>query len=161
LFPGAVRCGYIAADRIRGQIVDIAVPASSQHDGVRCMGCDPAGDQVADHNPSRMPLVNDEVEHVGARAHGDPAAFDLPAERRIRTQEQLLTGLAPRVKGPRHLCASKRAVVQRAAVFTGKRDALGHALVYNIVAHLGQAVNIGLPGPEVTALDGVIKEAED
>src|SRR5208337_2274659 len=46
-------------------------------------------------------------------------------------------------------------------VIPRKRHALGHALVYDIHAQLGQAVNVRFAGTEVTALDRVVEQALD
>ena len=56
----------------------------------------------------------------------------------VGAEQQLLAGLASGVEGARHLGAAKRAVVEMAAVLAGKRDALGHALVDDLGAHLGE-----------------------
>ena len=79
----------------------------------------------------------------------------------VGPQQQLLAGLAPGIKGPGHLGAAEGAVGQQTAVFPGKGNALGHAMVDDQVAHLGQAVDVGLPGPEIAALDGVVEEPPD
>ncbi len=33
-------------------------------------------------------------------------------------------------------------------------------MIHNVVGHLGKPVDIGLPRPEITALDGVVKETK-
>ena len=79
----------------------------------------------------------------------------------VGPQQELLAGLAPGVKGPGDLGAAEGAVGQKPAVFPGKGNALGHAMVDDKVADLGQAVDIAFPGPEIAALDGVVKEPPD
>jgi hypothetical protein len=73
----------------------------------------------------------------------------------------LLPGLAAGVKGARNLGAAEGAVGQQPAVFPGKGNSLGHAMIDDMVADLGQAVDIGFAGPEITAFDGVVKQAPD
>src|SRR5262249_28260257 len=60
-----------------------------------------------------------------------------------------------------HLGATEAAVVEQAAVLAGERHALGDALVDDVDADLGEAVDVRLARAEVAALDGVVKEAED
>lgn len=50
---------------------------------------------------------------------------------------------------------------QEAAVFAGEGDALGDALVDDVHADLGEAVDVRLAGAEVAALDRVVEEVED
>ncbi len=89
-----------------------------------------------------------------------PAA-DLPAQGLVGAEKQLLPGLAAAIKGARHLGAAEGAVVEQAAVFAGERHPLGDALVDDVLADLGQAINVGLARAEVAALDGVVEEAID
>src|SRR5699024_2881965 len=70
-------------------------------------------------------------------------------------------GLAAGVEGPGDLHPAEGAVVEQAAVLAGERHALGHALVDDVGADLGQSVDVGLPGAVVTALDRVVEEAVD
>ena len=57
--------------------------------------------------------------------------------------------------------AAEGAVVEQAAVFAGERHSLRDALVDDLNAQLSQPVDIGLSGPEVSALDGVIEQPVD
>ena len=72
-----------------------------------------------------------------------------------------MAGLATSVEGTRHLGSAERPVVQQAPVVAGERDALGSGLVDNVDRDFGQAVDVGLAGPVVAALDGVVEEAVD
>ena len=69
--------------------------------------------------------------------------------------------MPPGVEGARYLSTAKTAVGQHAAVLSRKRNTLGDALIDDAVAHLGQAIDVGFPGTEITALDGVVKQAPD
>ena len=111
--------------------------------------------------PARPAVDDDEVEHLGAREHGDAAGADLPHQRLVGAEEQLLAGLPAGIERAGNLRAAEGAVGQRAAVFAGEGHALGDALVDDVVADLGEAVDVGLAGPEVAALDRVVEEAED
>ena len=122
---------------------------------------DLAGDQVADDDAAGVAVDDHQVEHLGAREHLDRAGADLAAERLVGAEQQLLAGLAAGVEGARDLRAAEGAVGQQAAVFAGERHALGDALVDDVDADLGQAIDVGLAGAEVAALDGVVEEAVD
>ena len=91
----------------------------------------------------------------------DRPGRDLALEGLVGADQQLLAGLATRVERAGHLYAAERAVVQQAAVLPGERDALGDALVDDVGAHLGQAVDVRLAGAVVAALDGVVEETVD
>src|SRR6202040_1968084 len=86
---------------------------------------------------------------------------DLPAERLVGAEQELLPGLAAGIEGARDLGAAEGAVVEQAAVFAGEGHALGDALVDDVDRQLGQAVDVGLARAEIAALDGVVEEPED
>ena len=71
----------------------------------------------------------------------------------------MLTGLTTGIKGTGDLGATKGAVVKVASVVASERDALGNALIDDIVADLRKAVYICLPGSEITTLYGIVKKA--
>ena len=60
------------------------------------------------------------------------AQADLTAKRLVRAEQQLLAGLAARIKRARDLRPAERAVRQQAAVFARERHALRHALVDDV-----------------------------
>src|SRR5206468_1218687 len=93
-----------------------------------------------------------------ARIRLDGAQADLAAEGLVSAEEQLLAGLAARIKGARNLRSSEGAVGEQAAVFAGKGHALGDALVDDVHAHLGEPVNVRFAGTEVAAFDGIVKK---
>ncbi len=86
---------------------------------------------------------------------------DLVHERRVRAEQELLTGLAARVERARHLCATERTVVEQPAVLTREGHALRDALVDDVHAELREPVHVGLAGAEVAAFHRVVEEALD
>src|SRR4029077_5495252 len=86
---------------------------------------------------------------------------DLPLERLVRTEQELLAGLAAGVEGAGHLYAAEGPGVEEPAVLAGERDALRHALVDDVAADLGQPVDVRLARPVVAALDRVVEEPVD
>lgn len=86
---------------------------------------------------------------------------DLPAEGLVGAQQELLARLAAGVEGPRHLYAAERTRVEQPAVLPREGHALGDALVDDLDRDLREPVHVGLPGPEVAALDGVVEQAVD
>ena len=91
----------------------------------------------------------------------DVAGRDLPLERLVGAEQQLLAGLAAGVEGARDLRAAEGAVVEQAAVLAGERHALGDALVDDVDADLGEPVDVRLAGAEVAALDRVVEQPVD
>src|SRR6185369_11664899 len=76
-------------------------------------------------------------------------------------EQQLLPRLAAGIERARHLRAAKRAVIQVARILARERNALPHALVDDVEADLGQAVDVRLPGAKVATLDRVVEEPVD
>jgi len=79
----------------------------------------------------------------------------------IGAEQQLLTGLAARVKGPGNECAAERAVIQQPSVLARERNTLRDALIDDVVAHLREAIDIGFAGTEVAAFNGVVEQPVD
>ena len=111
--------------------------------------------------PRALPSDDDQLEHLVAGEHRHRAGGDLALERLVGADQQLLAGLAAGVEGARDLHATEGAVVEQAAVLAGERDALRDALVDDVGADLGEAVDVGLPRAVVAALDGVVEEPVD
>ena len=111
--------------------------------------------------PRALPSIHHEVEHFGVRVHGHGAGGDLPLERLVGTEQQLLARLAAGVKRALDLNSAERAGREQAAVFAGERHPLGDALVDDVDADLRQPVGVALAGAEVAPLDRVVKEAEN
>src|SRR2546428_7778765 len=84
--------------------------------------------------------------------HRDLAEADLARQRLVRAEQQLLPRLAARVERAGDLHAPERAVREHPAVLTGERYALGHALVDDARADLGEAVPGSPAGPAGAAL---------
>ena len=108
--------------------------------------------------PARPPVHDDQVQHLRTVVHCHLAGVDLPRQRLIRAEQELLPRLTPRIERARNLRAAKRAVVQRARILPRKRHALRHALVDDVVAHLRQPVHVRFPGAEIAALDRVVEQ---
>src|SRR4029079_2925518 len=74
-------------------------------------------------------------------------------------EQELLAGLAARIKRAGDLGAAEGAVRELAAVFAGERDALSDTLICYSHAPLGEPVDVPLAGPVIAALDRVLEEA--
>src|SRR5665648_463981 len=73
----------------------------------------------------------------------------------------MLACLTTGIESPRDLHTAKGTVMQQPAVLAGERNPLGDAVVDDRPAHLREAVDVGLPRPEVAALDRVIEQPLD
>ena len=155
------RGGDVGAHRVGGQVEHVAVAAGGEHDDVGEVGLDLAGDHVAGDDAAGLAVRDDQLEHLVAGEHRHRAGGDLALEGLVGADQQLLAGLAAGVEGARDLDAAEGAVVEQAAVLAGERDALRDALVDDVGADLGQAVDVGLARAVVAALDGVVEEAVD
>ena len=156
--PGGRR---VAVDRIGRQVEDRAVSAGGQDHGVGLVALDLAGHQFAGDDAAGLAIDDHQVQHLVAREHGHRAGGDLAAQGTVDAQQELLAGLAAGVEGAADLHAAERPVGQGAAVLAGERHAHGDALVDDAGRELGQTVDVGLPGPIIAALDGVVEQAID
>ena len=154
----APRRGDVGPHRVGREVEDVAVAAGGEHDGIREVGLDLTGDEVAGDDAAGLAVDDDDLEHLVAGELLDRAGGDLALERLVGADEQLLAGLAAGVEGARHLHPAERAVVEEAAVLAGERHALRDALVDDVGADLGEAVDVGLAGAVVAALDRVVEE---
>ena len=80
-------------------MVDAAVAAGGQHDGVRGVGLYLAGEQVPGDDALSTGVGHDEIEHLGAGVHADAPGGDLLLEGLGAGDLQLLAGLSARVVG--------------------------------------------------------------
>ena len=153
--------GRVAAHRVGGQEEHVAVAAGRQDHRVGDEGLELAGGHVAGDDAARLALVDDEFDHLVTRVLGDGPGRDLTLQRLVGADQELLAGLATGVEGTRHLHATEGAVVEEAAVLAGEGDALRDALVDDVGADLGEAVDVVLAGAVVAALDRVVEETVD
>ncbi len=86
---------------------------------------------------------------------------DLPAQCTVSAKQKLLSGLTTGIEGATDLGPAKGAIGKQTAVLTSKGNSLGNALVDNIGAYLGKAVDVGLPGTKVSTLDRVVEKTMD
>ena len=117
-----------------------------------------AGREIANDNTLGMAVDENEVEHFRLRIHLHRALGDLVTKARISPEQKLLARLSTSIKSTGNLGAAERAVVKQSAVFTGERHPLRNTLVDDVVAHLGEAVDIRFAGTEIAALDRVVKK---
>jgi hypothetical protein len=153
--------GHVAAHRIGRQEKDVAVAAGCEDHRIGRVGADHTGSQIADDDAFGVAVDQDEVEHFGAGVHFHAAFMDFLFERLVAADEQLLTGLAPSVKGAGNLSTAERPVVEQTAVFPGERNTLGDALVDDLVGNFRQAVNVRFTRTEVAAFDRVVEKPAD
>ena len=131
----------------------------AQHDGVRGVRLDLAGDQVAGDDAGAAAVDHDGVDELDAVEQANAAEADLAGELLVGAEQQLLAGLTAGVERAADLGAAEGAVVEQAAVLAGEGHALGHHLIDDVDADLGEAVDVALPRAEVAALDGVVEQA--
>ncbi len=153
--------GRVGVHGVGREVEDVAVAAAGQDDGVGVVGVDLPGDQVPGDDAAGPAVHDDQVQHLGARVHLDVAGRDLPAERLVGAEQQLLSRLAAGVEGAGDLDAAEGAGVEQSAVLAGEGHALRHALVDDLDGDLREPVHVGLAGAEVAALDGVVEQAVD
>ena len=153
------RRGDVAAHRVRRQEEHVAVATRREDDDVGEVSVDGAGDHVTRDDAARTIVLDDHLEHLVALVLLDGALRDLTLHGLVGADEQLLARLARGVERTRDLHATERTVVEVAAVLARERNTLGDALVDDVRADLGEAVDVGLAAAVVAALDRVVEEA--
>ena len=140
---------------------NVPIATGAQHNRVSGMSFNFSAYQITGDNSLGMTVHHHHVQHFSAGKHLYLSCGHLAHQCTIGAQQQLLSGLAPGIKGSRNLGAAKGAVGQQAAVIPGKGDALGHALIDDVVADLGQTMYIGFTGTEVAPFDRIVKKSPD
>ena len=87
----------------RGQVIDIAIAARTQHDGIRGKGLHFAGNQIACYDSASNAVDDDQIQHFLSREQFDATSVDLSHHRLIGTQQQLLSGLPTAIERSRNL----------------------------------------------------------
>ena len=95
------------------------------------------------------------------RVLGDGTRSDLTLQRLVGPDQELLTCLATRVERTGHLDTTEGAVVEEATILAGEGDALRDALIDDVGADLGEAIDVVLAGAVVTTLNRVVEETVD
>src|SRR4029077_6339420 len=122
---------------------NIAVATGRENYGIAGEGINFAGAEVAGDNPLGMTIDQNKVKHLGLRKHFRRAEGDLPAERLIGSEQQLLAGLAAGVKRPRNLRPTEGTIGEQPAILPRERHALLGTLIDDEIADFGQSVNVG------------------
>ena len=136
----------------------VTVSTRCQDDAVAGVAGDLTSHHVADDDALGVAIDFDEVKHLMAVIHFHLTEANLPAQGRVGTEQQLLTGLTTRIKSTGDLCTTERAVRQKTAILAGEGHSIGHALVNNIRTHFGEAIDVGLAGAIVAAFNGVVEK---
>jgi hypothetical protein len=150
--------GGVRALGVGGEEEDVPVAAGGEDHRVGGVRGDPAGDEVADHDPAGATVHHHELEHLGAGELLHGARRHLAREGLVRAEEELLPRLTARVERSRDEGAAEGPVREDAAVLSREGDALRGALVDDVHRELGQPVDVALPRPEVAAFHGVVEE---
>ena len=143
---------HIAVHPVGREEIHVAVSTRSKHHRMGGVTFHLTGDQIPDDDSPGLAVHDHKVHHFPAGKHLDLPCLDLSHHGMVGPQEQLLAGLAPGIEGSGHLGPSEGPVGEKASVLSCKGNALGHALVNDVVADLRQAVDVCFPGPKVAAL---------
>ncbi len=150
--------GAVAAHGVGGEEIGVAITTSGDDDGVGGESLQLAGDEVLGNDATCATVDNHHVFHLVAGVELHLAGLHLCRERRIGAQQQLLARLSLGVERTAHLGTAERTVGQHAAILAGEGNTLGHALVDDVVGHLGQTIDVGLAGAVVATLHGVVEQ---
>src|SRR5438477_6095891 len=99
-FVSAISGGDIATAGVGRKKENVAVTAGCKNNGIAGERVDLASAEVARNNPLGMAVDQHKIEHFGLRKHFYRAESDLPAQCLVGAEQQLLTGLPARIKGP-------------------------------------------------------------
>ena len=149
----------VGVHRVGRQVIRRAVTARAQQHGVAGIRLERSSHQVAHHDAARLAVYDDHIQHFATREDADAAFVNLAHQRLVGAEQELLTRLPARVEGALDLRAAERPVVEQPAILARKRNALRHALVDDVHAELGEAVDVGLARSIVAAFHRVVEEA--
>src|SRR5262249_48192427 len=113
--------------------------------------------EIATNNAPCFAINDNDVQHFMARVCCHISKCYLSLQCLVSTYQQLLAGLARRIKSSFYLCASEGTVIQQAAIFPCKRNALRNTLINDIRAYFGQAMYIRFPRAIVATFYRIIK----
>src|SRR5262245_12994109 len=158
-FIGAIGGRDVAPASVGREIEHVSIAPGREHHSIRRQSLYFSGAEIAGKDSLGMSFDDHQVEHFSLRKHLHCARCDLTAKRLIATKEQLLTGLSTCIKGPRYLCAAKRAVGEQPAIFAGERNALRNTLVDDVIADLSEAIHVRFTGTKIPSLYRVVKQS--
>src|SRR3982074_1534401 len=96
-FVRSIGGGDVASPCVGRKIKYVAVSARRKNDRIPGMGADLARDEISDHNPFRVTVDQNQIEHFSSRKHFDCAVPDLTSKGLVSPQQKLLAGLAARI----------------------------------------------------------------
>ena len=150
---------HVRIHGVRRQEEHPAVAASGQANRIGFVALESPGFEVPGDDPASFSIHQNQVQHFAAGEEFHPTRIHLAHQSLISAQQKLLTGLTAGIESPRHLRSAERAVGQLARVFPGKGHALSDALIDDRSRYFGQAMHVRFTCAEVTAFDGVVKQA--
>ena len=153
--------GAVAAHCVGREEVGIAVSTRRDDDRIGRETLQFTRREVFGDDATSVTIDNHEVFHFISREELYFAQFDLTAQRRIGTEQQLLTGLTLGVERTAHLCATERTVGQHSAVLASEGNTLRHTLVDDVVRHFCQTIDVGFAGAIVATLHRVVEQTID
>jgi hypothetical protein len=142
-------------------MVDVSITSRAKKNGIRRPRIRCASYQVAGNNPLCMSVNSHEIEHLVSGMHIHLTRRNLPAQSAVSAKQELLAGLTASIKSATDLGPAKGAIGKQSTILTGKGNALGYALVDNIGAYLGKAVDVRLAGTKVPTLDSIVEKTMD
>src|SRR5438132_12495546 len=93
--------------------------------------------------------------------HCHSSGCDLLLEGLISAQQELLSSLASRIKGPFDLHAAEGPIVQKPAVFSCKRHALSDALIDDVDTDFRPAMHVRFAVAKIAALHAVLEKSKN
>src|SRR5210317_2195834 len=133
-FSGGLPGGSNAtAHGVGRKVENVDVSTSGQNDSITPVRLNLTVNHVAAGNTPGNTVDDNQVKHLTALEELNRTSLNLARERRISAEQQLLTGLTTGIKGTGDLGATEGAVVKVASVVASERDALGNALINDVV----------------------------
>src|SRR6266446_5266059 len=105
---GATAMGSPDGSRVRSlrvgrEIENVGIPSCCEHNHVGSVAADLARHQVSRDDSARSAVHNHDIEQLAPDMHRYPSGRDLFFERLISAQQELLSGLASRIKSSFYL----------------------------------------------------------
>ena len=105
-------CGAVAPHGVRRKEVSVAITTRSQNNGVGCETLKLAGNQIFSNDTTGSAVDDNDVLHLVAAEQLDGSGVDLTHQCGVRTEQELLAGLAFRIERTAYQSSTERTVGQ-------------------------------------------------
>ncbi len=151
-------CCTVTTHSVCRKEVSVTITTGSNNYGVGRETLQLTCNQILSDDTTSVTVNDNKILHLVTGEELNLTCLNHAAQRRVSTEEELLTCLTLSIESTRYLSTTERTVSQHTTVLTSERNALSYALVDDVVAHLSQTVNVSLTSTVVTTLYCIVEQ---